>query len=251
MRNPGCPGGKSFSGDTLVLLADGSVKPIDQVVAGDVVVATDPQTGRTETKSVMQTHVNNDTDLADLTIGLSDGSVSTLHTTSNHPFWSETRHDWAEAGELQPGEVLHAEDGTPVRVVAVHNFDGRAWMYNLSVDDIHTYYVVAGDTPVLVHNTGPCGVWHEGTFDSPEASFNYHYEKHGAPMNVTREQYLQDAQDWAARLRQPGGKTGLNAKRMPFDDGQFGVKYTDPNGGMGGIIGPDGRVVSFWYSGAN
>jgi hypothetical protein len=106
---------------------------------------------------------------------------------------------------------------------------------------------------VLVHNTGPgCGgiadVWHEGTFDSPEASFQYHFNKHGAPVNVTPEQYLQDSKDWAARLAQPGGKAGLNAKRMPFDDGKFGVKYSDPNGGAGGIIGPDGKVVSFWYS---
>ncbi len=45
----------------------------------------------------------------------------------------------------------------------------------------------------------------------------------------------------------PGGKKGYNAKRMQFDDGKWGVKYSDPNGGMGGIIGPDGRVVSFWY----
>jgi hypothetical protein len=27
-------------------------------------------------------------------------------------------------------------------------------MYNLTVADVHTYYVVAGDTPVLVHNCG-------------------------------------------------------------------------------------------------
>jgi hypothetical protein len=33
-------------------------------------------------------------------------------------------------------------------------------MLNLSVADIHTYYVLAGKVPVLVHNTGPggCGV---------------------------------------------------------------------------------------------
>ena len=39
-------------------------------------------------------------------------------------------------------------------------------MYDLTVDDIHTYYVIAGTTPVLVHNTnascpihgGPTGI---------------------------------------------------------------------------------------------
>ncbi|MEU0529100.1 hypothetical protein [Amycolatopsis tolypomycina] len=29
--------------------------------------------------------------------------------------------------------------------------------YNLTVAIVHTYYVLAGDTPVLVHNTGGCG----------------------------------------------------------------------------------------------
>lgn len=27
-------------------------------------------------------------------------------------------------------------------------------MHNLTVDGLHTYYVLAGDTPVLVHNEG-------------------------------------------------------------------------------------------------
>lgn len=112
--------------------------------------------------------------------------------------------------------------------------------------------MLAGATPVLVHNSGPCpkavaDAWHEGTFDNPGGSFEYHWGKHGSPLNVTREKYLQDSSGWAQRLAEPGGKKGYNAKRMPFDDGKWGVKYSDPNGGMGGIIGPDGRVVSFWY----
>jgi hypothetical protein len=34
----------------------------------------------------------------------------------------------------------------------------RADMYNLTVDQLHTYYVLAGTTPVLVHNSGGCNV---------------------------------------------------------------------------------------------
>ncbi|MEV0259933.1 hypothetical protein AB0I49_01105 [Streptomyces sp. NPDC050617] len=40
----------------------------------------------------------------------------------------------------------------------------RAWtesrnVYNLTVDETHTYYVLAGRTPVLVHNSnGSCGI---------------------------------------------------------------------------------------------
>ncbi len=37
-------------------------------------------------------------------------------------------------------------------VVRVHTYDGRRQMFDLTVDNTHTYYVLAGATPVLVHN---------------------------------------------------------------------------------------------------
>jgi hypothetical protein len=40
-------------------------------------------------------------------------------------------------------------------VTAVKVWTGLKWMRDLTVDDIHTYYVVAGNTPVLVHNCTP------------------------------------------------------------------------------------------------
>jgi hypothetical protein len=32
------------------------------------------------------------------------------------------------------------------------------YMYNLTIDDIHTYYVGVGDQAVLVHNASPCNL---------------------------------------------------------------------------------------------
>jgi hypothetical protein len=44
-------------------------------------------------------------------------------------------------------------------VTAVRNYHAAAVTYDLTIADLHTYYVLAGDTPVLVHNTGPnCGI---------------------------------------------------------------------------------------------
>ncbi|MFI2652610.1 hypothetical protein [Micromonospora fulviviridis] len=37
------------------------------------------------------------------------------------------------------------------------NFTGRQTMRDLTVRNVHTYYVVAGNTPVLVHNCGTGG----------------------------------------------------------------------------------------------
>jgi hypothetical protein len=43
-------------------------------------------------------------------------------------------------------------DGDSATVAAVTTFAGDQSMYNLTVEGTHTYYVVAGHTPVLVHN---------------------------------------------------------------------------------------------------
>ncbi|MFJ1598391.1 polymorphic toxin-type HINT domain-containing protein [Streptomyces sp. NPDC088261] len=242
----------SFSPDTEVLMGDGGKKPIEKVKEGDLVEAADAETGKLKGgRPVTATHINHDDDLVDVKIKSGDQS-SVLHTTSRHPFWDETLKTWVPAGKLTPGHQLATAINQNVRVTAVRRIPGSADMYNLTVGELHTYYVLAGATPVLVHNSGACpkavaDAWHEGTFDNPGGSFEYHWGKHGSPLNVTREKYLQDSSGWAQRLAEPGGKKGYNAKRMPFDDGKWGVKYSDPNGGMGGIIGPDGRVVSFWY----
>jgi hypothetical protein len=98
-------------------------------------------------------HVNQDTDLVDVTVSGPNGT-SVLHTTQHHPFWNETRHEWTDAAALRPGDRLHAIDGTAQTVSAVTVFVGSRQMRDLTVSDLHTYYVVAGDTPILVHNCG-------------------------------------------------------------------------------------------------
>jgi RHS repeat-associated protein len=91
--------------------------------------------------------------------------------------------------------------------------------------------------------------WGRGSFPTPEDSFWYHYNKHVVEqgLNITPEQYAQDAADWAAS----NPARGSNASRAFGDEG-VGVRYQTPGGGKGGILspkGPDGirRIVSFWY----
>ncbi|MFI7662893.1 polymorphic toxin-type HINT domain-containing protein [Micromonospora parva] len=151
-----CKVGHSFDPDTLVLLADGSVKRIEDVELGDEVVATDPDSDRTESKPVTELHVNRDEDLTTLTVETANGERVELETTWTHPFWSRTDGDWVEAEDLNPGDLLRTLGRGEVRVVEVRNVTGAETMYDLTVADIHTYYVLAGDTPVLVHNT--CGL---------------------------------------------------------------------------------------------
>ncbi|WP_212841783.1 polymorphic toxin-type HINT domain-containing protein [Catellatospora sp. IY07-71] len=148
----------SFDPKTLVLLADGTTKEIEDVREGDVVAATDPESDVTAGKVVQQVHVNEDRELTLLTVLTKRGERVVIDTTWGHPFWSETRQEWVRAKDLVAGEQLLARDGTMPSVQRVDNLVGAKTMYNLSVAELHTYYVLAGDTPVLVHNTGPACV---------------------------------------------------------------------------------------------
>ncbi|MFI1995329.1 polymorphic toxin-type HINT domain-containing protein [Actinoplanes sp. NPDC020271] len=147
----------SFDPNTLVVLADGSTKPISEIEVGDLVVATDPSTNETANKPVTELHDNLDVDLANLKVTDGQGHTSVIRTTRNHRFWDATTDQWTTVADLQRGDRLTALDGADVRVEAVTLFTKPRHMLNLTVADIHSYYVLAGKTPVLVHNvTVPC-----------------------------------------------------------------------------------------------
>lgn len=144
----------SFSPDTPVLLKNGKTKAISKVEPGDEVEAADQETGKHKgSRSVTAHLVHHDDDLVDVTIRTADGRTSTIHTTSRHPFWDDTVHAWSAAAELRPGHLLNTATDAHVQVIEVSEQAGSADMYNLTVDDLHTYYVLAGETPVLVHNS--------------------------------------------------------------------------------------------------
>ncbi|MFJ3804587.1 RHS repeat-associated core domain-containing protein [Streptomyces sp. NPDC090088] len=145
----------SFAPATLVLIANGKTKPIRDVKPGDKVEAADPETGKHQgTRTVQHVWINHDHDLLDLTIRTKNGQTATLHTTANHPFWNDTTHTWVPAGKLHHGDTLNTATNGHAYVDAVHPTSGTANRWNLTVEQLHTYYVVAGGVSILVHNTG-------------------------------------------------------------------------------------------------
>lgn len=146
----------SFPTGVQVLMADGTAKPIEDLRDGDTVMATDPQTGETAPRTVTATITTpDDKDFTDLT--LTDdanprGPPVAITSTYHHPYWSETRHQWVDAGELTQGEQLRQPNGTTLTVGAVRSYPYAVTTHNLTVDDFHTYYVLAGAASVLVHN---------------------------------------------------------------------------------------------------
>ncbi|MBM9509487.1 hypothetical protein ITX44_34055 [Streptomyces sp. KK5PA1] len=76
-----------------------------------------------------------------------------LTTTFHHPFYDETRTAFVEAKSLHVGDLLQTPTGS-AQVTSLHLFHAHTTTYDLTVGDLHTYYVEAGGTPVLVHNCG-------------------------------------------------------------------------------------------------
>ncbi|MEV6947325.1 RICIN domain-containing protein [Streptomyces sp. NPDC051172] len=149
-----CERTNSFPGTTRVLMADGTTRQIQDVRVDDAVLATDPESGRTESHSVTRTiYTPDDTDFADITINVGNARIT---ATQHHPFWSPSAHRWIDAGDLEPGQTLHTSNGATVTVARVHRYHQIHSAYNLTVENLHTYYVLAGETPVLVHNSGGC-----------------------------------------------------------------------------------------------
>ncbi|SCD50642.1 intein C-terminal splicing region [Streptomyces sp. TverLS-915] len=74
-----------------------------------------------------------------------------LHTTFHHPFYDVTRSAFVEAKDLHKGDLLQTPTGA-AEITGVRLYHAHSTTYDLTVGKLHTYYVLAGTTPVLVHN---------------------------------------------------------------------------------------------------
>ncbi|MFF5293698.1 RHS repeat-associated core domain-containing protein [Paractinoplanes globisporus] len=167
-----CAGANSFAAGTLVLMADGSTKRIEDVRIGDKVVATDPTTGRTGVRVVTALIVGvGEKQMVELTVDLDGdkgGKTATVDATDGHPFWAPDLHRWVDAGDLKPGAMLRTGAGTYVQVTATKKWTAQQKeVHNLTVDGLHTYYVVVGGRALLVHNAGSTCPVHGGATGVP------------------------------------------------------------------------------------
>jgi pretoxin HINT domain-containing protein/HNH/ENDO VII superfamily nuclease len=161
-KNESCDGSvpHSFVGDTPVAMADGTSKTIDQVQVGDSIENAVPGDSTNESHTVSAVIVTKtDHDFVDVSVrpaassGGSAGKSSTLTTTYHHPFYDATRAAFVEARDLHEGDQLQTPSGLAT-VTAVRLYHATAVTYDLTIGGLHTYYVEAGTTPVLVHNCG-------------------------------------------------------------------------------------------------
>ncbi|GAA3001191.1 polymorphic toxin-type HINT domain-containing protein [Actinokineospora diospyrosa] len=150
---PIIPPCNSFVPGTQVVLADGSHRAIEDLRIGDLVLATDPATGEVTARPVTATILGKGLKhLVDVSVEGGD-DPGHLVATDGHPFWVVGKGAFVRADHLAAGDELRTPAGGTRVVLGTRAY----WVldqqvHNLTVATDHTYYVLAGGTPVLVHN---------------------------------------------------------------------------------------------------
>ncbi len=146
-----------FAAGTLVLMADGSRKPIEKIEEGEMVLAapdTDPEAEPRPCR-VLEVYHNPPAKLLAVNVA-AEGDVSggaAILVTAEHPFYVKG-HGWTKAAALHVGQRLHTPEGAWARVASVGGAGRTEPVFNLRVQSAHTYFAGAtsGDLVVLVHN---------------------------------------------------------------------------------------------------
>ena len=147
----------SFTSTTPVATPEGE-KAIGDLQVGDKVMAYNPKTHQMEAEPVLHVWKHVDSDLIDLTITIEtpahDGKPATkqsevIHTTSEHPFLTEEQ-GFVPAGQLKVGMHVRRADGSFGIVSGWKTVTATRTMYNLEVQQNHTFAV--GDGEWVVHN---------------------------------------------------------------------------------------------------
>ena len=138
--------GACFVAGTTVATATGLVA-IEKIRAGDLVWAWDEETGDVALKPVVETYINETTELTHIFVG-----GEKIVATPTHPFYCPVK-GWTDAAHLRAGDILVLVNGEYVVVEKIQHelLESPVKVYNFQVEDYHTYYV--SDNGVLVHNS--------------------------------------------------------------------------------------------------
>ncbi|MEV0645641.1 polymorphic toxin type 30 domain-containing protein [Phytomonospora sp. NPDC050363] len=243
-KDPDKPGGcNSFVPGTEVLMADGTRKPIEEVEPDDQVLATEPETGRTGARPVTALITGEGTkELVEISVDTNgDGeSDAAVIATGGHPIWAENVRSWVTADHLQFGDQIQTSTGVPGFVTQTLSYKTEAAVYNLSVADIHTYYVDFKGTGVLVHNTNEnedCGYDLNGkdpmSIVPDDASMRpLTPDPNGGAQYGVEYKWTNEKGTSRLRIHGPDGKApeGSNARTNITYRVQIGSRYQDING---------------------
>ena len=222
-----------FVEGTLVLTKEGN-KPIEEIQAGDLVYATNPETGGSGYKEVLRTFRKESDVLIHVFVNGEE-----IETTAVHPFWVENR--WVSAKDLKEGDLLTLADGSVARISGVYGekLDEAVVVYNFEVEEFHTYYVT--DTGILVHNANPaggCGVTGNKSGTETELFLPDEFYNKNLPSQVTPGTKYLPKYDEVGNVKQI----------KMYDDYGREIGWVDyTNHGFGNINSPHYHTTPHWH----
>ncbi|WP_442601932.1 polymorphic toxin-type HINT domain-containing protein [Paenibacillus sp. KN14-4R] len=130
------------------VLTDEGEKNIEDIQVGDKVLSKDETTGEEAYKEVTATFNHETDEIYQIHVG-----GQTIESTFNHPFYVKDK-GWTFVKDLKPGDLLVQSDGNSLKIDSIEQEHKHVTVYNMTVDDFHTYFV--SDLGIWVHNT-KCG----------------------------------------------------------------------------------------------
>jgi hypothetical protein len=134
-----------FAPGTLIAVDDGSRRAIEDLAAGDVVMSRHELTGDTAPRRISRTWIHQ----GNPTVGLQLESGESIFTTSLHRLFTAERGVVA-VSSLSVGDHLQTLTCGNQQVTEIRPGSDVSTVYNLTVDEYHTYFV--GTSGVWVHN---------------------------------------------------------------------------------------------------
>lgn len=135
--------GACFTGDTRVLMADGTYKKIKDIRAGDRILSYNFETGALEGEEVSKLLVHPETAGGYFVVN------ERLEVTKNHIVWSPSKDSWVRVGSLEVGDSLLNNQGEVEEITSIEKVEGTNTVYNLSLSGPNNNYFTEN---ILVHN---------------------------------------------------------------------------------------------------
>lgn len=133
-----------FTPDTKILMADGTLKNISDVAVGDSLKSYNEETGRLVATNVVKTYEFNQNHYYLIN--------KSIKITAKHRFLTDS--GWKRACDLKVSDKIKSQG----KFIEIGNIDLIAPLdikvYNLQVDNHHSFLVSDGVDPYVVHNCG-------------------------------------------------------------------------------------------------
>ena len=137
-------------------MADGTIKPIQTIEVGDLVMSYDENTKTIVNNKVVETMFHK-ANPQHLSYGKYLIINNTMRVTLNHAILADTNgrspYDWPLAEVLRVDDYLYDKDLNKVRIHAIELVEAIVDTYNFEVENSHTYIA----ENYIVHNIGGDG----------------------------------------------------------------------------------------------